>query len=274
MTLDFSALKPSEADFTRMREKALARARSNRTCFTHWFPVVESLSLRAPRSLVIDFPPGLTAAIADGDASVKAQLQDIAQQIRAFGEETGYPLFLKNSLSAVKHEWKDTCFIESADVDIAGHIENLTYSWMVLSGDDALYLVVREMIPTAPAFHAFDGRMPIAAEFRLFATDGKLNGWQPYWPAHAIQRPSAPDWQKRLKAISIPTTAELAEMQTAAEAVTRRLGGYWSVDFLKDRCGNLWLIDMAEGEKSFRCEVGYRSAKGLNSPSQSDAPSP
>jgi hypothetical protein len=49
-----------------------------------------------------------------------------------------------------------------------------------------------------------------------------------------------------------PHDTSLREL--AIEAVEAVGGGYWSVDFLRDRDGKAWLTDMAEGERSFRYE--------------------
>jgi len=178
---------------------------------------------------------------------------------------------LKNSLCSAKHYWKDTCFIASPQ-DLEKHISEITYFWACNGNEHALSLVAREMIATAPIFHAFAGEMPVTKEFRVFATDGKLDGWQPYWPEYAIKDPSIEDWKERLAEISTPSPSDLEEMQQLSEKITKKLGGFWSVDFLADKNGKLWLIDMAEGKKSFRCEVGFQAA--LPRPSQSETPAP
>lgn len=255
---------PTREELEAMHLRAIERARSNPTCFTRWFPVVERLTIPHPRSVVIDFPDSVTMALLeDRPFDVADDLSAIAAKIMAFGEEVGYPLFIKNSLFSGKHDWPNTCYIAPGATEeaIIGQIINLTNFWACVGCELALHLVAREFIQTAPVFHAFGG-MPVTAEFRLFATDGELNGWQPYWPERAIQAPDTENWQELLASISTPGDEEMNQMRAWAEAVTRELGGFWSVDFLRGRDGKLWLIDMAEGHKSYHCEKGYRAVTG------------
>jgi hypothetical protein len=251
---------PSEDELNAMRALRVEGARHNKTCFTHWFPAVQALGIRHPRSEVIPFPDRLTGHILNEEFGViDAELRAIVASIRAFGAEVGYPLFIKNSLFSGKHDWVDTCFIAegASDERIISQIINLTHFWAICSHDLSLYLVVREFVPTKAVFHAFNG-MPITAEFRLFARDGVIEGWQPYWPEHAIQEPDVENWADRLKAIEEPLEANMSWMMERASAVSSQLGGYWSIDFLQDDEGRLWLIDMAEGGRSYRCPTGYR----------------
>lgn len=260
MLKELNFVVPTPAEMRAVRQRRVEAAKNNPTCFTYWFPEVERLGIPHPRSLVIDFPDELSCLLLDERYDQAAEgMTQVIESIRAFGAEVGYPLFIKNSLFSGKHEWLNTCFIAegASDEQISRQITWLTHLWCMVGGDLALHLVVREFINAAPVFHAFGG-MPVTAEYRLFATAGQLNGWQPYWPEKAIQSPDAADWAEKLSAIAVPSEDELDQMRAWAEDVTRRLGGYWSVDFLRDRDGKLYLIDMAEGEKSFKCEVGYR----------------
>lgn len=251
---------PTDEEMETIRARRIEQAKTNPTCFTHWFGSVQKLEIPHPQSHVIDFPYELTGALLDERADESAEpMAAIIASIRAFGEQVGYPLFIKNSLFSGKHEWAHTCYIaaDATDEQIAHQITWLTHLWAMVGGEVALHLIVREFIQTAPVFHAFGG-MPVTAEYRLFATDGKLNGWQPYWPEAAIQEPSVDDWADRLKTIAIPSQDEMQQMRAWAESITANLGGFWSVDFLRDRNGKLYLIDMAEGHKSYRCPVGYQ----------------
>lgn len=256
---------PTPEEMQAMHERRVEAAKINPTCFTHWFPTVERLGIPHPRSRVIDFPDELTCLVLDErHDEAAADMARVIAAIRAFGEEVGYPLFVKNSLFSGKHEWPNTCYIagDASDEQIWRQIVWLTNLWGMLGADLALHLVVREFIRTEPVFHAFSG-MPVTAEFRLFATDGELNGWQPYWPEGAIQEADVADWAERLKTIAIPGQDEMQQMRAWAEAITRELGGYWSVDFLRGSDGKLYLIDMAEGRKSYKCEAGYQPVATL-----------
>ena len=70
-------------------------------------------------------------------------------------------------------------------------------------------------------------------------------------------KPSCEDWEAALESIKAPSAAPLEEMVTTARKVAPALGGYWSVDFLADKEGDLWLIDMAEGHLSYVNEADF-----------------
>lgn len=199
------ATLPTEDELAAMELRSIETAKNNFSCFTHWFPAVEGSGVHHPRSLIIDFPNDLTKAIINGnfDPSDLESLESITEQISEFGDQVGCPIFLKNSLCSAKHHWADTCFIVSKE-DIPNHITEITNFWACVGSEKALHLIAREMIPTSPVFHAFAGQMPVTKEFRLFATDGVLNGWQPYWPEFAIKKPSDENWRELLKSISTP----------------------------------------------------------------------
>ena len=172
---------PTDEELAVSHRRRLEVAKRNPTCFTHWFPIVESLGIRHPRSVVIDFPDTLSGQVINEDfGSAEPGLRALVAKIRKAGEAFGYPLFMKNSLFSGKHSWANTCFIspDDNDNDIIDKIVNLTHFWSTVGHELALHLVIREFIPTDPVFHAFDG-MPVTAEFRLFASDGVLKGWQP-----------------------------------------------------------------------------------------------
>lgn len=252
---------PTQEQLAEFEAQQVQVAKANPSSIVNWLPAVESSQINSPKTQVIDFPVSLTKGMVDGKVGDPEQhlLSQICDQIRSFGKQYGYPLFLKNSLFSAKHEWENTCCIESEQTDLVAHIFNITEAWAFFGQELALHLVVREMIPTSPAFHALPGSMPINAEFRAFARDGQMYGWQPYWPAHSIHCCDDPQWPKKLREISCPTAMEFAQMTEAAAEVTKKLGGDWSVDFLRAKDGTLWLIDMAEAHKSYKCEKGYRT---------------
>lgn len=115
------------------------------------------------------------------------------------------------------------------------------------------------LVKTKPLFTAFIGDMPITQEFRLFTKDGKVEGWQPYWPLKAFegQRVSIDNVKDALESISTPSQDLLDQMIEYANRVSGKLDGDWSVDFLIDKNGRPVLIDMAEAHKSFKCDAGY-----------------
>lgn len=265
MTFDISNLSikpPTQEDLERFKLNRVERSRSDKNSFSFWYPSVERLEIRSPKTAIIDFPPLATYWLT-GDkiddveqAEAESIVKDAVEKIRAFGREFGYPVFLKNSFTSAKHYWNDSCFISSESDDIAGKISELSHYLTFHTPLIALHLIAREFIKLDPAFYAFNGT-PITEEYRVFADNGKVVGWQPYWPEAAIQDPNDENWKEKLRKISQPSGSDIVEMSKVSEVITKDLGGYWSVDFLKDKDGDFWLIDMALGDMSFKCETGF-----------------
>jgi hypothetical protein len=264
--LDMAALPTSE--------EVYERCKASPTAFDNWFPIVEQLNIRTPKTKSLAMGPELQKDIMNGvelSEAAELNLQHICKQIQTMGQEIGFPLFIKTAFTSAKHYWHDSCVLPGADRDVVLHhlVELLMYQSMS-PNPFAPSLVVREMIDTAPVFTAFTGQMPVTQEFRVFADSGKIHGYQPYWPKDAIQDPSCEDWEAALESIKAPSAAQLEEMVATACNVTSSLGGYWSVDFLADKEGNLWLIDMAEGQLSYVNEADYVNLKAKEAEKYTD----
>ena len=80
---------------------------------------------------------------------------------------------------------------------------------------------------------------------------GKTYAYQAYWPANSILDADTNDWAQKLESISEATQQQMDEMIKGADRVTRTLRGDWSVDFLIDKDGAPWLIDMAVASQSY-----------------------
>lgn len=253
---------PSPEERSARRAQMYQECANNPNAFSHWFPAVVSENIRHPATLTIplglDFQNKVLEEHHPEDEYLE-QLKELAAQVEAFGKLHGFPLFIKSSFTSAKHSWNSSCYLDDANpYGLADHLFEILHFQACMSPH--MYtpeLVVREMIPTDAKFWAF-GNMPVTEEFRFFAKAGRAVGYQPYWPKKAIEDASLDDYDALLESIAIPSAKDLAYMTEASERVTKRLGGYWSVDFLKDKDGQLWLIDMAEGDKSFKCEVGYK----------------
>lgn len=257
-----------ELDFeeiARVAARQYEEAKSNPTAFLNWFSSVQKLNIPAPETEVVQVPLDVQRMIQsiESEADQKAvfeALKPFADKIREFGGQHGYPVFIRNSLFSGKHSWRNTCFVKDANAPIEAQITSIFYEWaMVGWGQYACDLVIRKFIPADAPFSAFLD-MPITKEFRFFARDGALEGFQPYWPAGALEtaNPSKDGWREDLERLHLCDAVLMEQMKEYARSITEVLGGYWSVDFLIDTDGNPWLIDMAEGDKSFMCADGYR----------------
>ena len=106
------------------------------------------------------------------------------------------------------------------------------------------------------AFH----EMPVNSERRYFIKDGKIICHHPYWFEGAISgsryhKPPLPENWKDLSAqMNFESLGEKIILHNYAEKVAALLDGFWSVDFCRGKTGTWYLIDMAEGEKSWHPE--------------------
>jgi hypothetical protein len=244
---------PSDEDVAARNTARFAESQKDPNQIENWFHAVIENDIRHPKTKLIPFPLEATIAIGKEDETLflsSPELTYVENEIKQVFSEFGKDeLFLKNSLYSGKHSWDRTSHIKR-DSNIRQHIGQITYEWLMCSPVFATHMVVREMIPTAPVFHAFRGT-PIVQEFRLFAKDGTTYAYQAYWPTGAIIDPDCDDWKTKLESISEATQAQMDEMIAGANKVTKTLGGDWSVDFLIDKHGKPWLIDMAISSQSY-----------------------
>jgi len=207
-----------------------------------WWPKVKGL-VPAPKTVLVRKHVSPRRA-ADIDAAVK--------KVQAAIDEVGLPVFIRTDHLSGKHDWKNTCFFDGSD-ELRNHIAMLCdYSW----GCDMIGLrvsgfVVREYVRLDSAFTAFWGDMPVARERRFFVADGAVLCHHPYWVEDAIRNPSIPDWRVRLGELNDVSDEELILLSQMASRLSRRLPGYWSLDFARTVSGQWLFIDAAVGEHSW-----------------------
>jgi hypothetical protein len=172
------------------------------------------------------------------------------QELRNAATGIGFPCFLRTGMTSGKHEWKNTCYVESAS-DVPQHVFNIVeFSECAdIFGMDWSVWAVRELLPTIP--HGVCpryGNMPVCREFRFFVEDGQIHCFHPYWPLEALKDGG---WSGDYEAMcAVPDEVELRRL---AERVSWVVPGAWSVDILETERG--WYVtDMAEAYKSFHWE--------------------
>lgn len=229
--------------------------KEDKTRLSYWFPLIEAAGLPVPKTVIL---PTLSESQEDGlfnlvgDGIKWDGLKPMADGIAEAAKDFGFPFFLRTDYSSAKHYWKDTCFVEKRE-GLEDHIHQIAeFSLMAdIMGLPIDRWIVREFLPTTPAFYAFRD-MPITREFRLFVRDGIIEHIQPYWPEHAIEDHEGfcEDWRERLKFLSELGDDRQAITDLALQASVA-CPGFWSVDCLHTTRG--WFItDMAEGEKSYK----------------------
>jgi hypothetical protein len=230
-----------------------ARLKSaDRNCLSFWYPPIAKAGLPVPQTIIIQRDEGLEALL---DGKLPDRWGEFMDALEAAVRKLGPPVFLRTGHGSAKHDWNETCFVDSLD-ELDRHVGALV-EWSALSsimGLPTRVWAVRKLIETEPIFYAFRGRMPIVREFRFFVRDNRIEHIQPYWPHDAITDPSDENWEELLTLASKLWPHDTSLRELAIEAVEAVGGGYWSVDFLRDRDGKAWLTDMAEGERSFRYE--------------------
>lgn len=222
----------------------------DRNCLSFWYPPIAKAGLPVPETIIVQREEGLEGLI---DGKLPAGWDEFMQALDDAVYRLGPPVFLRTGHGSAKHDWKDTCFVDDRKT-LDEHVSRIV-EWSVLSdimGLPTNVWAVRKLIDTEPLFYAFHGRMPITREFRLFVRDRKVEHIQGYWPPDSIIEPSDENWEELLTLASKLWPHDTALRELGIEAVEAVGGGYWSVDFLRDREGKAWLTDMAEGERSFR----------------------
>lgn len=235
--------------------------RINKTSMAYWFPKIKAAGLPVPKTRFVILPEvvkPILFAVFDGEPlemipELEIFEQDLLDKAKVVGVQgdscRGFPIFLRTHLTSGKHDWARTCYVKERDKIMRHVLAIIEYSEMAsFMGLDWSLWVVREMLPTTPAFYAFN-KMPIVCEFRVFARDGKLICCHPYWPPDAIEgRTNAEDWRSLLNDLQSEDPSSAIKIALhASRAVPENA---WSIDVLK--VGLDWLvIDMALMSESY-----------------------
>lgn len=247
-------------------EVAVNRDTIDKTALSYWFPKLEAAGVPVPRTLFVDMPKAAQEAIwagfdgkapADGGVAIRA----FCDEIRAAATQLGLPCFLRTDHTSGKHDWRNTCFLASAD-DVPEHVFAIAeYSELSSMAGELPWSrwCVRELLPTIPLGTCPGyGDMPVCREFRFFVDDGVTRCRHPYWPREALEDGGATISAAEYDRLCEPPAD--CDLKHLAEIAGRAVGGSWSIDVLETRRG--WMItDMAEAEKSFHwpgCPHGAR----------------
>ena len=229
------------------------------TRLSYWFPKVRDAGLPVPATAWVDVSSeeqdDLVAMVGDGK---EARLLDrLCDRIWAAAETLGIaPYFLRTDYTSAKHDWKRTCYLPSRAV-LPSHVACLVECSLManIMGLPIDRFVVRELLPTVPAFHAFNGRMPITREFRIFVRDGVIEHLQPYWSPDVFSNDRTAwvsNWRLLLETLSKLDEFERGMLELWTRKASAAVPGFWSVDWLWVPVRGWVLTDMAEGSQSYR----------------------
>ena len=220
-------------------------------CISSWLPKLNALGIRTPKTVLVECKHDFAMWILGCDEPEnKFPDEQVAAQVLEACNAIGYPCFLRTGQTSNKHDWDETCFSDSPE-KVQKHVNSLgLFSAMV--DLPANVFAVREMIPTAPVFYAFDGNMPITREFRFFSENGRITHMQPYWPPLSIKKASDPDWKEKLAVMNAISGVEYTELAEKSNLISLQMDREWSIDWLQDKNGEWWCTDMAIGSRSYR----------------------
>jgi hypothetical protein len=223
-----------------------------------WYPYVVAAGVDTPRTEIVKTQIDLTLLL---DGEKPEGFEAFLSQLTRKANRIGYPLFMRTGYGSGKHQWLDTCYLQTGE-DLGQHVFNLVlWSHTVdMLGLPIGTWVLRELMPVRAPFRAYHG-MPVARERRYFIDDsGAVIGHHPYWPPDAVEAggPEAldaavqePDWQRLLEVINEESDEEIAALTQLTERVGAVIPGSWSVDWL-DVPGRGWVcIDLAHLDSSF-----------------------
>ncbi len=224
-----------------------------------WWEAVKNLKIPMPPTIIVKLNHNQKVEVQK--LYCGGQLSDETEQLlKSNASKIGYPLFMRTDQTSCKHDWEDTCFVETEDMLVKRLYrlmeENSTLDMMGLPVDA---IVFREYIPMATVFKAFHG-MPVNPERRFFAEDGKIISNRAYWIEPAIrfrkgtEEPS--DWKEKLAEINADIEEQELlileeQVKIISKALTKEIGGAWSIDFCKGADGIWYFIDTAPSEVSW-----------------------
>ena len=166
------------------------------------------------------------------------------------------PVFLRTDEFSNKHFWERSCFLNDLN-KLNENLNEIIFASMTVNFIGALpieAIVVREYIEMDSHFKAFVGNMPVNPERRYFIDNGKIQCHHPYWIEDSIRQgvnPLPGNWKDLLKEANTESSDEINLLSNWAGNIAKVFPGYWSIDFCKARKGNWYMIDMADGEKSW-----------------------
>ena len=219
----------------------------------YWWPLIRDLDIPKPKTTLI---PHTGSIIFDPDLDDAKEYLRFVKKVRRTCDKYGFPVFIRCGGLSAKHSWVDTCYVD--DPERLGHqIYRIMERVLMVEGIrlDFDGIAVREFLQLEHRFKAFNG-MPVAKEFRFFASGGEYECYHPYWPPSTISRPSIDNWYEELKSMQTLTDEEFSLLKgyTAEVATALDRGplgtGWWSIDFCKTIEGEWYITDLATGEVS------------------------
>lgn len=235
----------------------------SKSSLLYWYPKVNGLGIPKPKTEVIKLTENEKEGYYKGEGDCFG-LDRLEKEVKRTVEENfSLPIFLRTDEFSNKYLWKKSCYIDNLDNLKENLFEIICGGKLAdIMGLPIEAIVVREFIPMDTKFHAFHGEMPINPERRYFIKDGKVQCHHPYWIEDAIEKGTPKNklpanWRKIIREINAEAKDEVDILRGYSLIIASIMENYWSIDFCKAKDGKWFLIDMAEGEKSwhpFNCQ--------------------
>lgn len=229
---------------------------TSKTNLSWWFPKLVAAKLPVPRTRFVSFGDCKPFAESFFDGTFHKIIDHLFSVLEAFGDEMGWPCFLRTGYFSGKHDWKKTCFVENKEAlrqNVPWLAQMQEMVWL-MEPDGLSTWVIRELLETEPVFHCETwGDFPVTREFRVFVSGGEVKYHNPYWPEDAVKDggPTTENWKESLERISLLDGEEQREIYDLASAAGGAVGGNWSVDIIETKNNGWFVTDMAVAEKSF-----------------------
>lgn len=225
----------------------------NRNSALIWLPKVLELRFPTPKTEIVYYHHNDFVAVLEGEVGPEA-LGSLVEEVRSACKRIGYPCFIRTDLASAKHEGPSSYLVEkNSDIKrVLGRTvqDNEIKFWP--TREPPVAFLIREFLLLDAPFKAFYG-LPIAREWRFFASGKSLICAHPYWPKGALEFHGCPppkDWEKQLEELH-EKPFHFEQLGDLAIRLAKELNGEWSVDFAKDRFGTWWLIDCAVAQDSW-----------------------
>ena len=221
-------------------------AEGDHNSMLYWYPKIEG-KVPTPKTVIVPLKGFTTKWMDEGFP------EPLLRELKAVSGLFGYPVFMRTEELSNKHEWNRSCFLQSED-DLASHLYNLIEMQEMAMWSDVRAIIFRQFLHLKSFFKAYSG-MPVAREFRFFATKGTINCYHPYWPHAALEQgnPTTPNWRNYLKQLEGPPPKE-------ARAIVEKASGLFNEQMSLDICeleaGGWMLTDMATGKESYHWQHG------------------
>lgn len=230
----------------------------DRNSLCYWYPKIKDLGILTPRTEIVPLTEQEKKLYYScvGNGFISERLVRIVK--RTIEDNFKLPVFLRTDQASDKHHWEKTCYLTNLE-DLEEHLFSLicfSRCVNILGPLPIEAIIIRKYIPMYTSFYAFEGKMPVNKERRYFIAGSRFLCHHPYWIEDAIKKPiidskETLSWKQLLELLNQETSKEVELLTNYANKIGKLTLDYWSVDFCLSEEHVWYLIDMAEGKKSW-----------------------